>query len=660
MDLNKVIIKNYRQYRDIVIDFARDSNENFTVIKGNNGTGKTTLLNALSWCLYGEEIHDYKDDSSMSICNNKSLKLAENNSDILVCVEMEFIDENDEILSFRRSRKFHKTNDDLIADAFGDTFEVITQDGDDFVITEDNAVYIVESRIPKDIEDYFFFDGARLSEYFQNTSNKKIKDAVLELSQLNLILTLNNNLKNVEERYIKKQKDIAPVLGRANEEISNLNSQVNIYETSLETSKNKLKEFSNELKIVEEELMKSNVNEVSEKSKRDKELKRRIKKAKSNVNSAKEKRRKLILETYPYMLSYNYFTHFLKYGESTRKKGFIPPKFKRGFLEDMLKEGICICGADLKTDTAHRKAIEALLEETNPLTDKSEEITLAIAHVKEVILKDLKSFKADLKEYKQIIAENEADLDEMIEERKTIRAFLEKYSEDRIKELTSLKTSYEKEIRNHERNMGRCESEISSIRKKIGKWKKVQTQEAKMQIELEEYNKKINFTRNAIDAAKTVRSELTENMRLKIENLTKEKFIKIQWKDDEFVDIRLDQNYGVFVKNRTGKEERPGDLSDGEKLCLGLCFMSALHNVSGFELPIVMDTPLGNLDVDMRHNIAEFLPQFVGGKQIVLLVTSTEYTDDFRETLLDHVGKEYTIEWNNSEDGKESRVVLDG
>ena len=185
MELHKISIKNYRQFRDVNLDFNHDSNKNFTIIKGNNGAGKTTLLNALSWCLYGEEIHDYGDDSSMQICNNKSLKLAENNSNVEVFVELEFID-NGDLFTFRRSQIFRKKDDDLIANAFGDKFEIIYPDGE---ISEDNAVYEREKRIPEDVEDYFFFDGARLSEYFQTTSNKKIKDAVLELSQLNLVLT---------------------------------------------------------------------------------------------------------------------------------------------------------------------------------------------------------------------------------------------------------------------------------------------------------------------------------------------------------------------------------------------------------------------------------------------------------------------------------------
>ena len=171
MELHKISIKNYRQFRDVNLEFNNDPNKNFTIIKGNNGAGKTTLLNALSWCLYGEEIHDYGDDSSMPICNNKSLKLAENNSNVEVFVELEFIDGED-IFILRKTKIFRKKDNDLIANAFGDKFEVITPDGGP---SEDNAVYEREKRIPEDVEDYFFFDGARLSEYFQTTSNKDKK-----------------------------------------------------------------------------------------------------------------------------------------------------------------------------------------------------------------------------------------------------------------------------------------------------------------------------------------------------------------------------------------------------------------------------------------------------------------------------------------------------
>ena len=655
MDLKKVYIKNYRQFRDVELQFNNNPNKNFTIIKGNNGAGKTTFLNALSWCLYGVEIHDYGDDSSMEICNNKSLNLAEVNANIEVRVELEFIDD-EETLIFRRSKIFRKLDDELNTRAFSDKFEVISSE-DDFMPNEDKADYVVENRIPEDVEDYFFFDGARLSHYFQNESNSKIRDAVMELTQLNLVLALNDNLNKVQKKYIDKQRNIAPSLGRANEEIFRLESYLNDYNKALKKSEKEIGILSKKLKDVDDELIDMKASDVNTKAKEDKVLRNEIETNRKKYKESLEKRRKLIIENYPYVFSYNYFNKFLEYGETTRQKGFIPPKYKRSFLEDMLKEGKCICGVDLNEDGEHRRAIEKLLEETNPLTDNAENVTVAIAHINEVIIKKINKFKPELEGIKRDIEYYKKIMDEKEEKRKVIQGFLAKYSVERVRELTSLKEQYEKDISNRDQNIGRYKSEINSLNKKIGKWKQVKAKEESLSIEHEEYGKKIEFCKKAIESAKIVGNVLTEEMRRKVEQLTKEKFIKIIWKENEFVDIRLDDDYGIFIKNRTGKEERPGDLSDGEKLSLGLCFMSALHNISGFDLPIVMDTPLGNLDVDLRQNIAKFLPDFVQGKQIILLVTGTEYTEDFRETLLEHIDSEYTIKWSNSEEGKESEVI---
>ena len=45
MKIDSVKIENFRQYRDVKIDFSKDPNKNFTIIQGNNGTGKTRLDN---------------------------------------------------------------------------------------------------------------------------------------------------------------------------------------------------------------------------------------------------------------------------------------------------------------------------------------------------------------------------------------------------------------------------------------------------------------------------------------------------------------------------------------------------------------------------------------------------------------------------------------
>ena len=71
--------------------------------------------------------------------------------------------------------------------------------------------------------------------------------------------------------------------------------------------------------------------------------------------------------------------------------------------------------------------------------------------------------------------------------------------------------------------------------------------------------------------------------------------------------------------------------------------MAALNNVSGFDIPIIIDTPLGRISKEPKKNIAKNLPNYLKNKQVVLLVTEEEYTQDVRDALIGKVGNEYRI-----------------
>ena len=65
-------MKNYRQYRNAIISFAAPiGNTNFTIIEGENGEGKSNILNAITWCLYGTEVHlrEKDKDKGLPIAN---------------------------------------------------------------------------------------------------------------------------------------------------------------------------------------------------------------------------------------------------------------------------------------------------------------------------------------------------------------------------------------------------------------------------------------------------------------------------------------------------------------------------------------------------------------------------------------------------------------
>ena len=55
MILKKISITNFRAATDVIIPFCNDDpQKNVTVVRAENKTGKTTILNALLWGLFGE------------------------------------------------------------------------------------------------------------------------------------------------------------------------------------------------------------------------------------------------------------------------------------------------------------------------------------------------------------------------------------------------------------------------------------------------------------------------------------------------------------------------------------------------------------------------------------------------------------------------------
>ena len=57
MRILNIFISNYRQYQSLSFSFPESKSNDIHIIVAQNGVGKTNLLNAITWCLYGKEPH---------------------------------------------------------------------------------------------------------------------------------------------------------------------------------------------------------------------------------------------------------------------------------------------------------------------------------------------------------------------------------------------------------------------------------------------------------------------------------------------------------------------------------------------------------------------------------------------------------------------------
>jgi DNA sulfur modification protein DndD len=141
---------------------------------------------------------------------------------------------------------------------------------------------------------------------------------------------------------------------------------------------------------------------------------------------------------------------------------------------------------------------------------------------------------------------------------------------------------------------------------------------------------------------------LLSEVRQQIEQETEEYFLDLIWKKGTYSRVQIDENYQINVLNVRGLPSL-GTLSAGERQVLALAFMAALGTISGFDAPVLIDTPIGRISGEPRKNIAESLPNYLSDTQVTLLMTDTEYTEPVQMRLNSRIGKEYELRFVESE-----------
>ena len=75
-----------------------------------------------------------------------------------------------------------------------------------------------------------------------------------------------------------------------------------------------------------------------------------------------------------------------------------------------------------------------------------------------------------------------------------------------------------------------------------------------------------------------------------------------------------------------------------------MAFTLALHKQSGFEGPLVIDTPLSRISGDLRESFAKVLRTVSESKQIILFVTEDEYSTNVKDVFEPYANQKYKFE----------------
>ncbi|MEM8832411.1 MAG: DNA sulfur modification protein DndD [Cyanobacteria bacterium P01_G01_bin.19] len=134
----------------------------------------------------------------------------------------------------------------------------------------------------------------------------------------------------------------------------------------------------------------------------------------------------------------------------------------------------------------------------------------------------------------------------------------------------------------------------------------------------------INSAVKVQETLKIFKEKLTLKKLNKLETEVKDCFLYLLHKSNLINRVTIDSDrFRISLYDPQGKPFPKQRLSAGEKQLLAIAFLWGLARVSGRNLPVAIDTPLGRLDSSHRNNLVErYFPS--ASHQVILLSTDTE------------------------------------
>lgn len=178
MILKSIELNNFRLfYGNHKLQFKEND---FNVIVGNNATGKSSIIEAIKWCIYG--------DGNSSILN---FKAAQENNEKTLFVKCDFKDGDDDILMIR-SIIFDKNNN-----VVNNKFKSFIND-----VKFSDTPYYIEDYFPKEFHDF-------VENSFEQ-ENKSLKRVIPNKNGINDLTKVLNHLHKLQNKTISKLKQFDP------------------------------------------------------------------------------------------------------------------------------------------------------------------------------------------------------------------------------------------------------------------------------------------------------------------------------------------------------------------------------------------------------------------------------------------------------------------
>lgn len=636
-------MKNFRQFKGTTdINFSCDAEKNVTVILGDNTFGKTTLLQAFNWCLYGTANFARNDKF---LINYELSTQMQNGEQEPVEVEIILLHGNAEYI-ITRTQKYKCVGDNVSMEKSTVAVSCKHEDGQTKPIDTFRIKEALNGILPEGLSTYFFFDTERISTI---SDRRDISRAIKDFLGLSAI---ENAARHLGDRS-KKTSVIGKIYGgmdlNGDAQAQDALNKIQAAKENRDAIAEQLEECKNQIdhykkrKAELEQILRDN-QATAELQKRKDDIERKIKEEENlHAQTIEEYFREFSGSALPFFVSplLNVADGFLKEVKIDDKG--IRDITKASILE-IIKRGRCLCGREIcEGDDAYQH----LMVEINHIPPES--IGSTVRHYRERL--------------KALSRSSEQTYDRL----KRLRDSIER-SKNRIQDLEYELDDCRKKISGKE-NMDRYETELAEIRQRLrdleSKKDRLYQNDGARENEIKHYQK--IFDSLTANSAKNREAQIflayAEEIKAWLEPTCMENECKIRESLEAEVNkifdemyhgnrrVAIDEQYHVELIATVADKEIVSGESEGANRVKNFAFIAGLValakkqilkdiGVSSESYPLVMDAPFSNADEKHTAGISKVLPQIA--EQIIMFVMQKDW--NYAEPVMNQrVGKKYLL-----------------
>lgn len=654
MKLLRARIDNFRLLKDVELEFATDKNRNLTVIRAANESGKTTLLTALQWGLFGDEaLPDRGRNFRLSPIDVSCGERASVN----VSVEIDFeIPTRTGVRKYRLIRFVTET-------ARGGTWERsganvnlfhLTPQGADRV---DNPEAHIRPHLPSELREVFFTDGDRALSFIEGSKGdqmKRVEGAIRSLLGLGVVEEALCHIRKVSTELNQKVKSAAgsrKELQAVSDRLNALQEQVPQLEEQLKQTKEmrlRLEDLDEEVdRKLSDALRKGNREELEKQRKS--ALHGRQSAEKDAAQAARDHANLFKSELLGKQLLASQFAKAKTILDRLHKQGKIPNQ-TIPVLEDRLNQPFCICGESLDANDPYalrrRTHIQHLIEESRT-SDAIQQKVTALYFGAQELLRPVQD-RTWSNEYSDVFDRRQranALCQKFGETENAIEAKIAALPDVDIQQLRATRDRYRLQAKEAHSKEIRLGAQLETMRRDINsaemeREKLLHQDEKGMKIgaELEVAHDLQQVLTNALETMKTLElQQVSERMNTL--------FLEMIGADPSQRSIitraTITPEFRIVVFGQFGHPLDPSqDLNGASRRALTIAFILALTRVSEVEAPNVIDTPLGMMSGYVKQAVLQLATR--QSSQLILFLTHSEIAG-CEDILDERAGRVYTL-----------------